>query len=82
MCAHKCSSCGEPTNMQVWTKDVSSTDRGDEVREGWEWLCGDCYLEMIPECEREGDERTYTPYEETAKYREEMIDAGRGHLLK
>lgn len=69
--SHICSNCSEPTNIQVWTP------------EGWEWLCSECYAEMVPAAEREDDEpRDYTPYEETQSYREAMIDAGRGHLLR
>ena len=35
------------------------------------------------ECDQEPPEPDYgyVPHEETARYREEMIDAGRGHLL-
>ena len=82
---HICSSCGEPTNLQVWTKDVCPTDRGDEIRAGWEWFCTDCYSEMVPESEREDDREPdydFTPYEESRSYRESMMDAGRGHLLR
>ena len=50
-------------------------------------LCEECG-EYVTECAC-GDELEppepdygYAPYEETAKYREEMIDAGRGHLLR
>ena len=40
--------------------------------------CGD-----EPEVEREPEpDYNYTPYEESASYRESMIDAGRGHLLR
>jgi hypothetical protein len=41
--------------------------------------CGRCHCEE--EFEQEPD-YNYTPYEESARYREEMIDAGRGHLLR
>jgi hypothetical protein len=53
MNAHICTNCAEPTNLQVWTRDVCPTDRGERVCEGWEWICSDCYSAMVPQSERE-----------------------------
>lgn len=41
-------------------------------------VCGD----EPPEIEPPDPDYGYVPYEETARYREEMADAGRGHLFK
>jgi len=51
----KCANCGlieDPYNEDrcgfnaIPYRDVCPTDRGDEIREGTEWLCDDCYQDL------------------------------------
>ncbi len=37
-----CVNCGKPTSLTRPYRDVTPTDRGDEVREGNEPFCLDC----------------------------------------
>ena len=50
----RCHDCGlvedendenQPAFHQVPYQDVTPTDRGDWVREGYEWICDDCHKE-------------------------------------
>jgi hypothetical protein len=51
----RCANCGlvedesddnRPGFIAITYRDVCPTDRGDEVREGEEWLCDDCYMDL------------------------------------
>jgi len=39
---HKCVECGEHGTHTRRYRDVCPTDRGNEVREGEEWVCDEC----------------------------------------